>query len=58
VLVAVAVRDGSAELEAGSLAGPGGMWRDVLSGDECTLDGEVPLGSLLDDRGIAVFERV
>ncbi len=58
VLVAVAVRDGSPSLEGASLDGPGGLWRDVLTGEERTLHGRLPLGSLLDDRGIAVFERV
>jgi (1->4)-alpha-D-glucan 1-alpha-D-glucosylmutase len=58
VLVAVAVRDGGEELSSAALAGPGGTWRDVLSGEERSLDGGLPLGSLLDDRGIAVFERV
>ena len=55
---AIAVRDFSPALQDASLEGPGGLWRDVLSGDERPLDGRVPLGSLLDDRGIAVFERV
>ncbi len=58
ILVAVAVRDGSEPLAGVSIDGPGGVWRDVLSGEERALDERLPLGSLLDDWGIAVLERV
>ncbi len=56
VLVAVGVRaPGSA---AGSLIGPGGRWRDVLSGDERSFDSQQALSAVLGDRGFAVFERL
>ncbi len=57
VLVAVAVREGSESLAAAEIDLPGGVWRDVLRGDERPLEGRWPLGSILDDRGIAIFER-
>jgi (1->4)-alpha-D-glucan 1-alpha-D-glucosylmutase len=55
VLVIVAVRSGDPE---GSLESVGGSWRDVLRGDERSLRGVVPLGSLLGSHGFAVLERL
>jgi (1->4)-alpha-D-glucan 1-alpha-D-glucosylmutase len=58
VMVAVAVRDGE-EARGGALAdGPRGSWRDVLTGEERSLDARQPLVGLLDERGIGVFERL
>lgn len=55
VLVAVAVRDdwAGAELEA-----PAGRWREVLSGQEGSFPRRVPLGRVLSEQGVAVFERI
>ena len=39
------------------IAVPDGLWRDVLRGEERRLNGQVPVRSLLDARGIAVLER-
>lgn len=58
ILVAVVVRDASEDLPGAEIDLPGGEWRDVLRGEERTLDGRQPLGSILDDRGIGIFERV
>jgi (1->4)-alpha-D-glucan 1-alpha-D-glucosylmutase len=59
LLVAVAVHDAADDAEpSAAIDGPGGMWRDVLTGEEQTLEGRLALGSLLNDWGIAVFERV
>jgi (1->4)-alpha-D-glucan 1-alpha-D-glucosylmutase len=55
VLVAVAIREGAA---AGSLESVGGRWRDVVRGDERSLGGAVPLGSLLGSDGFVVLERL
>jgi (1->4)-alpha-D-glucan 1-alpha-D-glucosylmutase len=54
VLVAVALRGGEPE---GTLAAPGGRWRDVLRGEERSLGRAEPLGRLLREHGIAVLER-
>jgi (1->4)-alpha-D-glucan 1-alpha-D-glucosylmutase len=54
VLVAATTRSGPPE---GSLDGVAGRWRDVLHGDERTLEATVPLSELLDEYGIAVLER-
>jgi (1->4)-alpha-D-glucan 1-alpha-D-glucosylmutase len=37
---------------------PEGRWRDVLGGGERRLGGEAPLGELIDDHGLALFERM
>ena len=50
VLAVVPVRDRAAV----TLRGVGGPWRDVLTGEERTLDGEVSLG----DFGVGLFERL
>jgi (1->4)-alpha-D-glucan 1-alpha-D-glucosylmutase len=55
VLVAVAVRDGAVD---GILEGPRGRWRDVLHGGERSFDRRQPLAVVLDEWGLAVFERV
>ncbi len=55
VLVAVAVREGAG---GGALESVGGYWRDVLSGDQRSLGGAVPLRSLLGSQGFAVLERL
>ncbi len=56
VLVAVALPRAGVE-SAGALQGAGGRWRDVLSGEERSLSGREPLGRVLGEFGIAVFER-
>jgi (1->4)-alpha-D-glucan 1-alpha-D-glucosylmutase len=55
MLVAVAVRDGAVD---GILEGPRGRWRDVLHGGERSFDRRQPLAGVLDEWGLAVFERV
>ena len=55
VVVVVATR---ARVRAGSLDGVEGVWRDVLYGEQRSLQGGVPLSHLLDEYGIAVLERV
>jgi (1->4)-alpha-D-glucan 1-alpha-D-glucosylmutase len=55
VLVAVDTRPGVPD---GALAVVGGRWREVLSGEEHSLDRAVALADLLDEFGIAVLERV
>ncbi len=42
----------------GELQGPGGRWRDVLSGEERSFAGREPLARLLGELGIAVFEHL
>ena len=56
VLVAVGVR--APAFIPGSLIGPGGRWRDVLSGAECSFDSRQPGAAVLGDHGFAVFERL
>ena len=55
VLVAVATRPGP---PPDDLQGPAGRWRDVLRGGERALHPRVPLADVLDEYGIAVYERV
>jgi (1->4)-alpha-D-glucan 1-alpha-D-glucosylmutase len=55
VLVAVATRPGP---PADDLQGPAGRWRDVLHGGERSLHPRAPLADVLDEQGIAVYERV
>ncbi len=55
VLVAVATRPGP---PADDLQGPAGQWRDVLQGGERSLHPRAPLADVLDEQGIAVYERV
>jgi (1->4)-alpha-D-glucan 1-alpha-D-glucosylmutase len=55
VLVAVATRPGR---PADDLQGPAGRWRDVLHGGERSLHPRAPLADVLDEQGIAVYERV
>jgi (1->4)-alpha-D-glucan 1-alpha-D-glucosylmutase len=37
---------------------PGGRWRNVLTGDERSFDARQSVARVVDDRGIAVFERL
>jgi (1->4)-alpha-D-glucan 1-alpha-D-glucosylmutase len=56
VVTVVQVRPASGEAV---LAGaPGGRWRELLSGQEQSLDGQVPVERLVGELGVAVFERV
>jgi (1->4)-alpha-D-glucan 1-alpha-D-glucosylmutase len=55
VLVAVATLPGPPPDE---LQGPAGRWRDVLRGGERSLHPRAPLADVLDEQGIAVYERV
>jgi (1->4)-alpha-D-glucan 1-alpha-D-glucosylmutase len=55
LLVVVAVREAGI---TGALEAPGGRWRNVLRGEEHTLEGRVSLFELLGRRGVAVFERL
>ena len=55
VLVAAVIRgDGTGS----TLDLPEGRWRDVLGGGERRLGGEAPLGELIDDHGLALFDRM
>jgi (1->4)-alpha-D-glucan 1-alpha-D-glucosylmutase len=54
LLVAVGIRG---TLEGSALSAPRGRWRDVLRGGERTFAVAEPLADLLDDGGVAVFER-
>ena len=42
----------------GTLTGPGGTWRDVLTGAERSLDGEVNVAELVRAQAVGLFERV
>jgi len=53
VLAIAPVRDWS----SATLAGPGGRWRDVLTGVEHHLDGPTPLAPLVAPHGIALLEH-
>jgi (1->4)-alpha-D-glucan 1-alpha-D-glucosylmutase len=55
VMVVVATRHGAQE---GVLAAPEGSWRDILRGEERTFSRRQPLADVLDEHGIAVFERL
>jgi (1->4)-alpha-D-glucan 1-alpha-D-glucosylmutase len=54
VLAVVTVRAGRAE---GDLLAPGGRWRDVLRGEERSFEARTPLEDIVDEHGVAVFER-
>ena len=55
VLVVVATRP---DASAGRLAAIGGRWRSVLGGEDRSLRAERPLGEVLDEHGIGVYERI
>jgi (1->4)-alpha-D-glucan 1-alpha-D-glucosylmutase len=55
VLVVVDVRGAPPE---GVLAAPAGRWRDVLRGEQRSFGAREPVGRVLGERGIAVFERL
>jgi len=55
VLVAVDTRPG---VPGGSLPAVAGRWRDVLTGEERSLDGGLTLSALLGEHGFAVLERI
>jgi hypothetical protein len=40
------------------ISGPGGRWRDVLSGEERSFDRHTTAASLLGRFGVGVFERL
>ncbi len=56
VLVVVAVPRAGASSE--NLAAPRGHWRDVLSGEERSFSGQVPVHRMTSEHGIGVFERL
>ena len=55
VLVAVAVRDGRFDA---LIEPPRGRWRNVLRGGDDSFDRRVGLADVVDEHGLAVFERV
>jgi (1->4)-alpha-D-glucan 1-alpha-D-glucosylmutase len=57
VLVVVGLPRAGAEPDA-ALDAPGGRWRDVLRGEERSFGRRTRLGELIDEHGIAVFERL
>ena len=57
--ICVAAEPRQVELIIGAaVAAPGGRWRDVLRGEERSFSSAEPLERLLDDTGLAVFERL
>ena len=57
LLVVVRLRD--VDFEDGVLVGaPGGRWRDALRGDERSFDGREPVSGVVDEHGLAVYERI
>jgi len=54
LLVVVAVRDGRGP---GTFEAPRGRWLDVLRGGERSFDRRIALADVLDEHGVAVFER-
>jgi (1->4)-alpha-D-glucan 1-alpha-D-glucosylmutase len=56
VLVVVALRGRPFEGTLEDL--PGGRWRDVLCGDERSFGRREPVARLVDEHGLAVFERL
>jgi (1->4)-alpha-D-glucan 1-alpha-D-glucosylmutase len=55
VLSLVAVRSAEAAVLSGA---PGGRWRDVLTGQEMSFAERAPVGRLVGELGLAVFERI
>jgi (1->4)-alpha-D-glucan 1-alpha-D-glucosylmutase len=55
VLVVVGVRESAADA---LIAAPEGEWRDILRGDTRSFASRQPLGELLGEFGVAVFERL
>ncbi len=59
LLVAVALPRAAADADPLVQGVPVGRWREVLSGVERPLDGELPLSALVDGRlGLGVYERL
>jgi (1->4)-alpha-D-glucan 1-alpha-D-glucosylmutase len=57
LLVVVGVRGGP-DYEGTLTDLPGGRWRDVLRGEERSFGGREPVARVVDERGVAVFERL
>ena len=55
VLIVVAILGAAAESTL--IDPPGGIWRDVLRGDEHSFDSRESVGGLVGEDGVAVFER-
>jgi (1->4)-alpha-D-glucan 1-alpha-D-glucosylmutase len=55
VLVVVVLRGGGRQA---TFEGPRGRWRDVLRGEERTFGGRQPIADVVDEHGLAVFERL
>jgi (1->4)-alpha-D-glucan 1-alpha-D-glucosylmutase len=55
VLVVVGVREGAGDAV---IAAPEGEWRDILRGDQRSFASRQPLGELLGEFGVGVFERL
>ncbi|HEY3019790.1 MAG TPA: malto-oligosyltrehalose synthase [Solirubrobacteraceae bacterium] len=54
VLAVAPVRD----FERATLRGPGGTWRDVLTGEERALEGDVAVIDVVQPHGVGLHERV
>jgi hypothetical protein len=54
VLVVVHTRPGRPD---GLMVSPGGEWRDVHTGELRRFAAREPVEAVVDDRGVAVFER-
>jgi (1->4)-alpha-D-glucan 1-alpha-D-glucosylmutase len=53
VLAVAPIRD----WESATLTGPGGAWRNVLTGEDMVLRGEVPVAGLVAPHGVGLLER-
>jgi (1->4)-alpha-D-glucan 1-alpha-D-glucosylmutase len=58
VLVVVGVSVGGVAPEGVLVGGPGGRWRDVLRGDVRSFGAREPVGGVVDEHGLGVFERL
>jgi (1->4)-alpha-D-glucan 1-alpha-D-glucosylmutase len=58
VLTVVELPRAGAEGEAVLSEGPGGRWREVLTGIERSFDGGEPIGRIVGEHGFAVYRRL
>ena len=58
VFVVVRVRERSSSDDGVLVGAPGGRWRDALRGDERSFAQREPVSGVVDEHGLAVYERV
>jgi (1->4)-alpha-D-glucan 1-alpha-D-glucosylmutase len=59
LLVAIALPRAGSDQDADVAGIPAGRWRELLTGEELTIDGDVGLAQLIDARlGLGVYERI